>query len=1347
MQRRSPVVFPAILLCALFSNDSSSRAQPLSPLAVRPRDRIRLRIDDYRTLRLAGNRHPLARTDLDVGAAAPEHRLERMILALQPDSAQQSALEALIKAQHDPNSPRYHQWLTPESFAEHFGVAQNDVNQVAVWLEAHGFQVEEIPAGRRSVIFSGQAAQVASAFHTEIHRYNAGGKLHYANASDPEIPEALAGVVTGVATLHDFRRKPMHRQLRAASKVKPGAAPEYTPGDGSHNLAPADFATIYNVAPLYSGGIDGTGKTIAVVGRSNIDLSDVQTFRSSVGLPANDPTIIVNGSDPGIGSADDEAEANLDVQWAGAVAPMATVQFVVSESTSTTDGVNLSAQYIVSNNLAPVMSVSFGTCESAMGAAERSFFNSLWQQAAAQGITVLVSSGDSGAAGCDIPSASEATGGTAVNGMCSTPYNVCVGGTGFDDTATPDLYWSPSNDPTTLSSALSYIPEVAWNESGSNGGSGLAAGGGGASAYYAKPTWQKLTGVPADGKRDVPDVSLTASAQDGYLIYLGGTLQAVGGTSAATAAFAGLMALVDQKASARQGNANPQFYALASKQSLGGAACFHDVTSGNNSVPGVTGFSAGAQYDLATGLGSVDAAELVNHWGNASITGAPTFAVTVSPTSLTVPEGGSGTVAVRSAVSGGFDSSLALSVTGMPAGVTATFDVASLPAPGSGSAVLTIEVDANAAVGTYPLTITAAGGGQTKTTRLSLVVKVPPSYSVSASGAVLTVGQGYTGIVTLTTRIEAGFNSAVALSASGAPDGVTAAFTPAGIAAPGSGSSALTLDVSGSAAAGTYPLTITAAGGGATKTLALTLNVTTPAGCTLAATPGSLTVAAGDSSSLQISCSSVQGGFNSSLKLTVNGQPNGAKVTLVQASILPGTSQSTLKVATAETAANGSFTLTVTATALGGGLTQSVSIPLTINAPNTFTLTPSPATLSLVQGAAGQVTLTTAHSGTFNSLVRLSLGGVPSGVSASLSSPSIAAPGDGTSTLALQAGATVAARTYSLTITATGGGRTKTQKVALTITPSPNFTLNESPKALSVAQGANGTVNLSITGIVGGFNSDIALSLPPSGTGSLPAGVTATFTPASLAAPGSGSSVLTLAVAGSAVLGTYPLTLTATGGSVTKTVILTLKVIPPPSFTLRATPGTLSLAPGGSVATRISSAPGYVFNATVALTSGTLPAGVTLVFASTSISVNGGTTWMTVRADASATPGSYTITVTGTGGGVTPPPTVDITLNIGTFAVTPAATTVTVARGFKMAVALQASATNGFGSPLSLSVTGLPRGVAAALTPTTISNPASGTSTLTFTATPTATTGTQTITIRATSGGAVQTATVSLIVQ
>ena len=579
-------------------------------LAIGSSERVPQRVDETQVVTLEGNVHPLARPEFDDGLVNGDLRLERMLLVLAPSPQQQAALDALVDAQQDPASPQYHQWLTPAAFGDRFGANQQDLARVTAWLTTHGFTIDEIPAGRGLVEFSGTAGQIFDTFHTEIHRYRVDGAMHIANSQDPQVPEALASTVLGVVSLHDFRHKPELKTRPAA-----GSRPEYSAG-GTHYLFPADFAAIYDLNPVYSAGDSGTGISIAIAGRSNIELSDVATFRSIASLPANAPAVTVDGADPGL-VANDQDESTLDVEWSGAVAPAAKVNLVVAQSTATTDGVDLAAAYIVNHAAAPVLSLSYGSCEQEMGAAELAFYNNLWEQAVSQGISVFVASGDAGAAGCSAGADLKGEA-TAVNGMCSSPNATCVGGTEFNDAANPAQYWSAQNS-SQFGSALGYIPEAVWNESAADGGTGLWASGGGASTVYAQPAWQaSVSGASAaNGMRAVPDVALAAADHDGTLAVVNGSSWIMSGTSVAVPEFAALMALVIEKQrGAAQGNANPRLYSLVSADQNP----FHATPSGNNSVPGVNGFVAsGAAFNLATGLGSVDGALLVNGWGANSV--------------------------------------------------------------------------------------------------------------------------------------------------------------------------------------------------------------------------------------------------------------------------------------------------------------------------------------------------------------------------------------------------------------------------------------------------------------------------------------------------------------------------------------------------------------------------------------------------------------------------------------------------------------------------------------------------------------------------------------------------------
>jgi hypothetical protein len=600
--------------------------------------RITSRIDDTRAVALPGNLHPQIRAASDEGRVNPSMPLSRMMLTFRLSAAQQRDLDSLLAAQQDSTSPLYHQWLTPEEIGARFGLAQSDLDQVAQWLEARGLTVVERPATGMYIAFSGTAAKVEAAFHTEIHHYASDGEVHYANATEPAIPAALSGVIVGMHGLHNFRMRPHGVRLRRnfTSSVS-----------GNHFLTPGDFATIYNLNPAYAAKIDGTGQSIAIVGQTDISVADVAAFRTASGLPAPALTqVLVPGSaDPGLLlDTGDFDEAQLDIEWSGGVAPNATVVYV--NSTDVFDSII----YAINSNAAPVISMSYGACEAAWTTADVNTVVTASQLANGQGITIAVASGDSGAADCD--RATAARRGPAVDFPASNPFVTGVGGTTFNEGSNSSQYWKT---PTTtggvpctsfpcgtdiISSAISYIPEVAWNDSAIDGFT--TGSGGGVSTLFSKPTWQVGPGVPNDGKRDVPDVSFAASADhDAYLIcsqsvctngtfrFSDGSVFAVGGTSVSAPAFAAVVALINQKTGHRQGNVNPILYELAQYS----PNAFHDITTGNNIMPCVAGsigcpagtnsfgFSTGPGYDPVTGLGTLDANVILNSW----LSGAPSL--------------------------------------------------------------------------------------------------------------------------------------------------------------------------------------------------------------------------------------------------------------------------------------------------------------------------------------------------------------------------------------------------------------------------------------------------------------------------------------------------------------------------------------------------------------------------------------------------------------------------------------------------------------------------------------------------------------------------------------------------
>ncbi|HZS54852.1 MAG TPA: S53 family peptidase [Bryobacteraceae bacterium] len=617
--------------------------------------------NEAQLVRLTGNTHPLARSAVDRGAAPATLPMERMLLVLKRSAEQDAALTKLLTDQQTPASPDYHRWLTPQEFGRRFGISDQDLKTVTDWLQARGFSIDYVSNGRTVIEFSGNVSQVQNAFHTAVHQFVVNGEPHWANVQDPELPAALAPAVAGVASLNNFFSKPQLQtsDQQITAELQAGSIkPLFTSGS-SHYLAPSDYDVIYNINPLLSGGINGSGIVIGVVGRTNINVQDVVSFRSIFGLPVNAPNIIVNGRNPGDLGGSEELEAVLDTSWSGAVAPRATVDLVVSASTNNTDGVTLSEEYIIDNNLANVMTESFGSCEANYTASGAAAVSSLAQQAAAEGITYLVSSGDAGSAGCDDPNTeTSATGPLSVNALASSPYTIAVGGTQFNEAG--GTYWSSANGGT-LGSAVSYIPEDVWNANctGSQCGTGsILAGGGGASVFFPKPTWQAgVAGIPNDGARDVPDVSLTAALHDAYLLCVDGSctpnsqgqiqLYIVGGTSASTPAFAGIMALVNQKTGSRQGQADPMLYGLAASETLSNCngsnalpattCIFNDVTTGTNAVPGEANYNTGSEtyaagvgYDRASGLGSVNVTNLVNGW-NGSNGGGGGNSITVNP--------------------------------------------------------------------------------------------------------------------------------------------------------------------------------------------------------------------------------------------------------------------------------------------------------------------------------------------------------------------------------------------------------------------------------------------------------------------------------------------------------------------------------------------------------------------------------------------------------------------------------------------------------------------------------------------------------------------------------------------
>jgi hypothetical protein len=692
--------FWALLLILAGTCAVSVQAQgPAAPLVTEA-------IDEAQVVALHGNVHPLAQARYDQGAVPDSFAAERLLLLLNRPAERETELRQFLHDVHTPGSASYHQWLTPQQFGDRFGPADSDIQAAVGWLSSHGFSVPRVTKGKGLIEFSGTAAQLREAFHTQIHQYSIEGESHYANANEMSIPAALAPLVRGISPLNSFRAQPYLKVAgpalysRATKKTTPlWTAPNQfgTANPYEYLVAPEDFATQYDLAPLYQAGVNGAGQTIGVINESNIDVSLVDAYRQLFNLPSNPPQVVIDGDDPGTLEGVD-VEAYLDVEVSGGVAPNATVNLYISNGSDLQDPVYLAALRAIEDNQASVLSVSFGECEGFLGEAGNQLWAGLWEQAAAQGQTVLVGSGDNGSE-CVWPYGTV----LSVSGLASTPWNVAVGGTDFyysdyaSGAASATTLWNQTND-SSLGSLTAPLPEQVWNDplgldaiSDGIERNEIYAGGGGASncstlssstgdcaSGYAKPSWQTGPGVPADGARDLPDVSLFASNGANLSAYptcayegecavgAGGEAEILltGGTSASVQAMAGIMALVNQKYG-RQGQADFTLYPLAQQK----PAAFHDITLGSNDVlcgPGTpycavnaigvyatTVYPAGPNYDLASGLGSVDASVLVNNWN--SVTFLPTtttlhlsatsitHGTPVTATTAVAPESGSGT--------------------------------------------------------------------------------------------------------------------------------------------------------------------------------------------------------------------------------------------------------------------------------------------------------------------------------------------------------------------------------------------------------------------------------------------------------------------------------------------------------------------------------------------------------------------------------------------------------------------------------------------------------------------------------------------------------------------------------
>ena len=805
--------------CALVSvllggTSSGAQTSQVPPQIVGP-------VDELSLTTLQGNVSPAAEPRYDRGEAAGTTQLSEMRIVLVRSATQQHALDQFEQELQDKWSPNYHRWLTPDQFGKRYGPSDSDIAAIVAWLQSHGLTLESVSSGRTDIAFSGTVSQVEEALHTSIHSFERNGEQFYSNTTNPQIPSALAPVIRGIAHLNTLRPKPLH--IRASSgrmnpetgRLEPltgaranQAGPDFSLG-GNLYLVPGDAATIYDTPNStfnanYSSATkyDGTGVTIGIGGGDLIKIAAVQNYRSNFLGDKTAPTVT---NVDGISSSMTAAEPYLDVEISAALAPGATIHYYAAQN------LYASIERALTDNTVDIFSFSYGLCEKLITTSGNSLINSYWEQAAAQGIAVTVGSGDSGSAGCDPFEASDgsetpqAMAGLAVNGFASSPYDIAVGGTDFDQLNQNfnGYVATTGTSKTFYRRALKYIPEATWNDSAQYnndlahnqpwGAVGLSpyppniiAGGGGASncsttkapsgtcvSGYSKPAWQRGAGVPADGVRDLPDVAMMAGngfysstwlvcddsadctvQPDGSFAFEG-----YGGTSAAAPAFAGILALVEQSSGSRLGQAARQIYDLYNGSYA--SAIFHDVTQGNNSVSCTqgspdcakntagyyfeTGYNAATGYDQAAGLGSVDAVQLINDWATATAGATATVTVTPTPASITVAQSLSVTVTVAGSGS-----------MGVPTGtVTLTGGGYTSSAEKLSNGTYTFTIPSNSfSVGTDTLTATYSGdinyASTNGTTTVVVSAVVPPTFTISAtSPAAIAPGAPATSTVTV----------------------------------------------------------------------------------------------------------------------------------------------------------------------------------------------------------------------------------------------------------------------------------------------------------------------------------------------------------------------------------------------------------------------------------------------------------------------------------------------------------------------------------------------------------------------------------------------------------------------
>ncbi|WP_420238948.1 S53 family peptidase [Telmatobacter bradus] len=778
-------------------------------------NRIQENISSLSTVAIAGSTHPRAQAANDAGRMDPSTRLQGITLQFSLTSAQQAALDQLVEEQQTPGSTNYHKWLTPAQFASRFGMSDNDLAQVESWLEQQGFSVDSVANARTSLRFSGTVRQVEQTFNTQMHNYTVSGVSHFANSTNLSLPAELSGVVQSVRNLDNFRPHP-HYKVRSNYTVA---------SSGDYYMTPADVATIYDITAAYSAGYTGAGQSIAVLGQSAVVTSDITKFQTAAGLSSTQAPTLVLVPDTGTAaySSDDEEESDLDLEYTSTIAKGATIYFVYTGSTSSS-GVYDAIEYAVDNRIAPILSISYGTCEPDLGSlTEYNSLNAYLEQGATQGQSIIVSSGDSGSTGCyqDYASGSVTTAekALAVEFPASSAYVTAVGGTEFPSAYLTSTYWSTTN--TNGGSAKSYIPEQVWNDDSATYGSeygaayAISSGGGGVSGYTPLPSWQStsVTGIStatsySTGYRMVPDIALDASNYNAPYLFCSSVVsssscssgfyssssdnessleaEAAGGTSFAAPIFAGMLAILNQaKNYDYQGLINTELYTLAANSSYYPAtitsntsAPFNDITSGGNYCNAGSSYCSttnGAEsdyatttgYDEASGLGSVNLNNLIALWPANSDAAAATYGSTTTLSANTTTPTSGATDAITITVASGSSSSTTAPTGTLTVYVDGTLETSTLAlTAGTTTSTATYSFSSTTS-GTHTIVAVYPGDSTYFPSTGSVIVTIASSttttgsFTVTLASSSVTIKSGSSGTDTVTVTPANGYTGTV----------------------------------------------------------------------------------------------------------------------------------------------------------------------------------------------------------------------------------------------------------------------------------------------------------------------------------------------------------------------------------------------------------------------------------------------------------------------------------------------------------------------------------------------------------------------------------------------------------